>query len=196
MPSKTTVCSDLRCGRRQARRLGIIRSHLTSISKAGSSVPTRSRNWGGNQESLPTPTRSRSQLGRNVAKYNSFVDLGKDQDFAKPTAKYIIQTSPFHGAWSMPILHEVLDVQGKVIAGLSRAGESAGGFALHDLPRVIVFGRITGRKGRWPRSTLQRLNAVWNGRGRGQAARVPDFQYPGSPRWAPGRCEPQLPPPA
>src|SRR5438270_5226709 len=106
----------------------------------------------------------------------------------------------------MPILHDtltgikintqcqVVDVQGKVIAGVSCASESAGSFALYGLPRVIVFGRIAGRKGRWPRSTLQRLNAVWNGRGRGRAARVPDFQYPGSPRWAPGRCEPRLPP--
>jgi succinate dehydrogenase/fumarate reductase flavoprotein subunit len=39
-----------------------------------------------------------------------------------------------------------VDVQGRVIAGLYCAGESAGGFALHGLPRVIVFGRIAGRE--------------------------------------------------
>ena len=40
----------------------------------------------------------------------------------------------------------MIDVQGKAIAGLYCAGESAGGFALHGLPRVIVFGRIAGRE--------------------------------------------------
>ena len=34
----------------------------------------------------------------------------------------------------------------KVIPGLYCAGESAGGFALHGLPRVVVFGRIAGRE--------------------------------------------------
>jgi len=103
----------------------------------------------------PVPARA---LEETVAKYNSFVDAGKDQDFAKPTPKYKIQTPPFHAAWSTPILHDtltgikinskcqVVDVEGKAIAGLYCAGESAGGFALHGLPRVIVFGRIAGRE--------------------------------------------------
>ncbi|MGA2712982.1 MAG: FAD-dependent oxidoreductase [Bryobacteraceae bacterium] len=103
----------------------------------------------------PVPARA---LEETVAKYNSYVDMGKDQDFAKPTPKYKVQTPPFHAAWSTPILHDtltgikinskcqVVDVQGKVIEGLYCAGESAGGFALHGLPRVIVFGRIAGRE--------------------------------------------------
>ena len=41
---------------------------------------------------------------------------------------------------------EVLDIRGGVIPGLYCAGESAGGFALHGLPRVTVFGRIAGRE--------------------------------------------------
>jgi succinate dehydrogenase/fumarate reductase flavoprotein subunit len=103
----------------------------------------------------PVPGRA---LEETVAKYNSHVDMGKDLDFAKPTPKYKIQTPPFHAAWSTPILHDtltgikinskcqVVDVEGKVIPGLYCAGESAGGFALHGLPRVIVFGRIAGRE--------------------------------------------------
>ena len=64
----------------------------------------------------------------------------------------------FYAAWATPILHdalaglringrcEVIDVRGQVIPGLYGAGESAGGFALHGLPRVTVFGRIAGRE--------------------------------------------------
>jgi succinate dehydrogenase/fumarate reductase flavoprotein subunit len=93
-----------------------------------------------------------------VARYNSFVDTGKDADFGKPAVKHKIQTPPFYAAWSTPILHDtltglkintkcqVLDTRGRVIPGLFCAGESAGGFALHGLPRVTVFGRIAGRE--------------------------------------------------
>jgi urocanate reductase len=103
----------------------------------------------------PVPVRA---LEETVAKYNSFVDMGKDLEFAKPTPKYKIQTPPFHAAWSTPILHDtltglrintrcqVIDVHGKAIDGLYCAGESAGGFALHGLPRMTVFGRIAGRE--------------------------------------------------
>jgi len=103
----------------------------------------------------PVPARA---LEETVAKYNTFVDNGKDSDFAKPAPKYKIQTPPFHAAWSTPILHDtlaglkintkcqVVDVNGKVIDGLYCAGESAGGFALHGLPRMTVFGRIAGRE--------------------------------------------------
>jgi hypothetical protein len=101
---------------------------------------------------------SASGLEGAVARYNSFVDMGKDADFGKPTPKFKIQTPPFYAAWSTPILHDtltglkidrncrVIDVHGQAIPGLYCAGESAGGFALHGLPRVIVFGRIAGRE--------------------------------------------------
>src|ERR1700722_2572861 len=97
-------------------------------------------------------------LEETVTKYNSCVDAGKDQEFGKPSPKHKIQTPPFHAAWSTPILHDclaglrinrkcqVIDIHGQVIPGLYAAGESAGGFALHGLPRVIVFGRIAGRE--------------------------------------------------
>jgi urocanate reductase len=97
-------------------------------------------------------------LEATVARYNSFVDAGKDADFGKPGPKYRIDRPPFYAAWSTPILHDsltglkidtkarVVDIQGQVIPGLYCAGESAGGFGLHGLPRVLVFGRIAGRE--------------------------------------------------
>jgi hypothetical protein len=106
-------------------------------------------------QSQPVPAGA---LEAAVARYNSFVDSGKDSDFGKPGPKFKIRTPPFHAAWSTPILHDtltglkidtkcrVIDVHGRAIAGLYAAGETAGGFALHGLPRVTVFGRIAGRE--------------------------------------------------
>ena len=97
-------------------------------------------------------------LEATIARYNSYVDAGKDADFAKPTPMFKIQKPPFYAAWSTPILHDtltglkinqkcqVIDLNGNVITGLYCAGECAGGFALHGLPRVTVFGRIAGRE--------------------------------------------------
>ena len=84
--------------------------------------------------------------------------MGKDQDFAKPTPMYKIEKPPFYAGWSTPMLHDsltglkinrrcqVIDIQGQVIPGMYAAGETAGGFGLHGLPRVTVFGRIAGRE--------------------------------------------------
>ena len=103
----------------------------------------------------PMPPRN---LEETVAKYNAAVDSGKDAEFGRPGLMFRIQKPPFYAAWSTPILHdalaglrtngrcEVLDIQGRAIPGLYCAGESAGGFALHGLPRVTVFGRIAGRE--------------------------------------------------
>jgi len=103
----------------------------------------------------PMPAQA---LEASVERYNSFVDAGKDADYNKPAPKYKIEKGPFHAAWSTPILHDclsglrintkcqVIDIRGKVIPGLYACGESAGGFALHGLPRVIVFGRVAGRE--------------------------------------------------
>ena len=96
-------------------------------------------------------------LQATVARYNSFVDMGTDSDFQKPTPLYKIQKPPFYAAWSTPILHDsltglrtnvkaqVIDIRGQVIPGLYCAGESQGGFAQHGLGRCLVFGRIAGR---------------------------------------------------
>jgi len=106
-------------------------------------------------QAAPMPPRT---LEETVAKYNSYVDAGKDPEFGRPGLMFKVQKPPFYAAWATPILHdalaglringrcEVLDVRGQVIPGLYCAGESAGGFALHGLPRVTVFGRIAGRE--------------------------------------------------
>jgi urocanate reductase len=97
-----------------------------------------------------------SALQETVARYNSFVDAGKDADFKKPAPKYKIQTPPFYAAWSTPILHDTLSglrVNGKyqvidrhshVIPGLYCGGESASGFAIHGLAKCLVSGYIAG----------------------------------------------------
>jgi len=96
------------------------------------------------------------ELEATVARYNSFVDAGKDPDFDKPKPKYKIQTPPFYAAWATPIVHDtraglrinpkcqVQDLNGKVIAGLYCAGESAGGFSEHGLARCACQGYIAG----------------------------------------------------
>ena len=97
-------------------------------------------------------------LEETVARYNRFVNAGKDDDFGKPAPKFKIQTPPFYAAWSTPCLHDclsglrinakaqVIDLWAKVIPGLYCAGETAGGFNEHGLARAIVFGRIAGRE--------------------------------------------------
>jgi succinate dehydrogenase/fumarate reductase flavoprotein subunit len=97
-------------------------------------------------------------LEQSVNKYNSYVDEGKDRDFGRPMLMHKIQKPPFYAAWSTPILHDtlaglkintkcqVIDRKDQVIPGLYACGESAGGFALHGLPRVLVFGRVAGRE--------------------------------------------------
>jgi hypothetical protein len=95
-------------------------------------------------------------LEATVAKYNAFVDGGKDEDFGKPTPKYKIAKPPFYAAWSTPIIHDsraglrinakgqVIDLTGNVIPGLYCGGESAGGFSEHGLARATTQGRIAG----------------------------------------------------
>jgi urocanate reductase len=97
-------------------------------------------------------------LHATVARYNGFVDAGADEDFRRPNLRWKLDRPPFYAAWATPILHDsvsglkvnarcqVLDTAGAIIPALYAAGECAGGFALHGLPRVVVFGRIAGRE--------------------------------------------------
>ena len=110
---------------------------------------------GGKYQKLPIPAGA---LQETVARYNSFVDEGKDADFGKPSPKYKIQSPPFYAAWSTPCVHDcisglringkaqVIDLWGAVIPGLYCGGETAGGFNQHGLAKSITFGRIAGRE--------------------------------------------------
>ncbi len=96
-------------------------------------------------------------LEETVARYNSFVDSGVDEDFGKLNPRYKIETPPFYAAWSTPILHDtlcglrvdtrcrVVTMQAEPIEGLYAAGESMGGFPQHGLGRCALFGRVAGR---------------------------------------------------
>jgi succinate dehydrogenase/fumarate reductase flavoprotein subunit len=96
-------------------------------------------------------------LERSVARYNSFVDSGVDEDFGKPKPLHKIATPPFYAAWATPVLHDtraglrinahcqVVDLHGQVIPGLYCGGESAGGFSQHGLARAACQGYIAGR---------------------------------------------------
>jgi succinate dehydrogenase/fumarate reductase flavoprotein subunit len=95
-------------------------------------------------------------LEQTVARYNAFVDAGKDDDFGKPKPLYKIARPPFYAAWATPVIHDtraglrinakcqVMDMNGRVIPGLYSCGESAGGFSQHGLARATCQGRIAG----------------------------------------------------
>jgi succinate dehydrogenase/fumarate reductase flavoprotein subunit len=103
---------------------------------------------------VPMPPKN---LEETVARYNSFVEVGKDADFGKPAPKYKITRPPFYSAWATPVVHDtraglrinarcqVQDVSGQVIPGLYCGGESAGGFSMHGLARATCQGYIAGR---------------------------------------------------
>ena len=75
---------------------------------------------------VPMPPEN---LEQTVARYNSFVDSGVDEDFGKPKPLYKIAKPPFYAAWATPVVHDtraglrinakcqVMDMNGKVIAG-------------------------------------------------------------------------------
>ncbi len=75
-----------------------------------------------------------------MARYNSFVDSGTDDDFGKPKPLYKIAKPPFYAAWATPVVHDtraglrinascqVMDMSGQVIPGLYCGGESGGWF--------------------------------------------------------------------
>jgi len=98
-----------------------------------------------------------ANLEATVARYNSFVDSGTDEDFGKPKPVYKIAKPPFYAAWATPVVHDtraglrinascqVVDMNGQVITGLYCGGESAGGFSQHGLARAACQGYIAGK---------------------------------------------------
>jgi hypothetical protein len=99
---------------------------------------------------------SAANLEATVARYNSFVDTGTDEDFGKPKPMYRIAKAPFYAAWATPVIHDsraglrinakcqVVDMSGEVIPGLYSGGETAGGFSMHGLARCLCQGYIAG----------------------------------------------------
>jgi succinate dehydrogenase/fumarate reductase flavoprotein subunit len=102
---------------------------------------------------VPMPPEN---LEETVARYNSFVDSGVDEDFEKPRPMYRIANPPFYAAWATPVVHDtraglrinakcqVIDMAGEIIPGLYCGGESAGGFSQHGLARAACQGYIAG----------------------------------------------------
>lgn len=95
-------------------------------------------------------------LAETVARYNSFVEKGVDEDFEKPTPKHKIEKGPFYAAWTSVTLHDcysglrvdskcaVIDWDGKAIPGLFAAGEITGGSSQHGLARGLVQAYVLG----------------------------------------------------
>jgi hypothetical protein len=121
---------------------------------SGSTIADLAANIVNKFQRQPVPA---TVLQATVAKYNSFVDAGKDEDYGKLGPRFKIQTPPFYAAWATPVIHDtraglrinarcqVIDFDGQVVPGLYCGGESAGGFGLHGLARCVVQGRIAGR---------------------------------------------------
>ena len=102
---------------------------------------------------VPMPPEN---LEQTVARYKSFVDSGKDDDFGKPKPLFKIAKGPFYAAWATPVLHDtraglrinakcqVVDMNGEIIPGLFAGGETAGGFSMHGIARATCQGYIAG----------------------------------------------------
>ena len=106
------------------------------------------------------------QLKATLEGYNRMVAEGRQDEFGKPLGQgaQLIVTPPFYAIRLWPKVHytpgglqinsdaQVLDLDGRPIAGLFAAGEVCGG--IHGasrlgscaLPECIIFGRIAGRQ--------------------------------------------------
>lgn len=102
-------------------------------------------------------------LTETVAKYNSYVDAGKDPEFGKNVFDRKVEVAPFYATPRKPAVHHtmgglridtetrVLTKEGTVIPGLYAAGEVAGGIHAGNrlggnaLADIFTFGRIAGR---------------------------------------------------
>jgi len=106
-----------------------------------------------------------ANLEATVARYNSFVDSGADEDFGKPKPLHRIAKPPFYAAWATPVIHDsraglrinakcqVVDMNGDVIPNLYSGGETAGGFSMHGLARCLCQGYIAGNNAHAEKTT-------------------------------------------
>jgi hypothetical protein len=97
-------------------------------------------------------------LAATVAKWNTYVDAGKDPDFEREAdaPMHRIAKPPFHALAIMVVWHDsygglrvngkhqVVDMRGQVIPGLYAGGEAVGGFQKHGLGKGHVHGFIAG----------------------------------------------------
>jgi hypothetical protein len=97
-------------------------------------------------------------LGATVARWNGYVEAGKDLDFEREADAPMnrIARPPFHALAIMVVWHDsygglrvngkhqVIDMRGEVIPGLFAGGEAVGGFQKHGLGKGHVHGFIAG----------------------------------------------------
>jgi hypothetical protein len=97
-------------------------------------------------------------LAATVAKWNGYVEAGKDPDFEREAdaPMHRIVRPPFHALAIMVVWHDsygglrvngkhqVIDMRGQVISGLYAGGEAVGGFQKHGLGKGHVHGFIAG----------------------------------------------------
>jgi fumarate reductase flavoprotein subunit len=101
-------------------------------------------------------------LEATVAKYNSYVDAGKDPEFGKDVFDLKVEKAPFYATPRKPAVHHtmgglkidpqthVLTKEDQIIEGLYAAGEVAGGIHAgnrlggNSLTDIFTFGRIAG----------------------------------------------------
>jgi hypothetical protein len=97
-----------------------------------------------------------ANLEATVARYNSFVDSGVDEDFGRKNPQYKIQTPPFYAAWCPNAYHDcligilinekfqVLDFHRQVIPHLYCGGEASAGQGMHGHGKNISNGYALG----------------------------------------------------
>lgn len=102
-------------------------------------------------------------LKKNISRYNSYVENGKDKKFSRPDIQVKIQKAPFYAVEVGPAIHhtmggikinknaEVINISGNIVKGLYAAGEVTGGvhggnrLGGNSLADITTFGRIAGR---------------------------------------------------
>jgi fumarate reductase flavoprotein subunit len=145
---------------------------------AGNPQPGSKNGWGDDVDNLiktkhvykaDTIEGLEAQLGMpkgslvaEIAKYNSYIEAGKDPDFGKANFGPKIDVGPFYATPRSPSLHHtmgglaidtsarVLDASGKTIPGFYAAGEVTGGIHAGNrlggnaIADIMTFGRIAG----------------------------------------------------